>query len=34
MGKENHTNLFVIEESIITKGVDNLFKPRLDVDFQ
>jgi len=34
MGKENHTNLFVIEESIITKGVDNLFKPHLDVDFQ
>ncbi len=34
MGKEDHTNLFVIEESIITKGVHKLFKPHLDVDFQ
>jgi hypothetical protein len=33
MGKEDHTNLFIIEESIVTKGVHKLFKPHLDVGF-
>jgi hypothetical protein len=33
MGKEDHTNLFVIEESIVTKGAHKLFEPHLDVGF-
>jgi hypothetical protein len=33
MGKEDHTNLFVIEESIVIKGAHELFEPHLDVGF-
>jgi hypothetical protein len=33
MGKEDHTDLFVIEESIVTKGVHELFELHLDVEF-
>jgi hypothetical protein len=33
MNKEDHIELFVIEESVIVEGVHKIFKPLWDVEF-